>query len=99
MVEGHVGEDEIMFVDVGWGFGFGDEDLGDVWGCFYEAFCGFVLTKVVIKGLAPGNEALNSTPNQFTITGHFSGEVLIRLDLDNPFNGLEGHRDFTVRGM
>ena len=63
MVEEHVGEDEIMFVGVGWGFGFGDEDLGDVWECFYEAFSGFLFAKVAVEGLAPNNKALNLTPN------------------------------------
>ena len=85
-----------MFVDVGWGLGFCNEDLGNVWECFYEAFSGFVLAKVVVKGLAPNNKALNWTSNRFTIADHFSGEVLICLDLNNPFTGLEGHRDFTV---
>ncbi len=85
-----------MFIDVRWGFGFCDEDLGDVWEGFNEALGGFVFAKVVVKGLASDDEALDSAPDLFTIAGHFRGEVLIRLDLENPFNGLDGHRDFAV---
>ena len=63
MVGGYIGRDKVVFVDVGWGFGFCNEDLGDVWEGFYEAFGGFILTKVVIEGLASDNKALDSMPN------------------------------------
>ncbi len=52
-----------MLVDAGWGFGLCNEDLGDVWEGFYKAFGGFILTKVVIEGLASDNKALDSTPD------------------------------------
>ena len=98
MVGGYVSRDEVLFVNVGWGLRFWDEDLNDVWEGFDEAFGGFVRTKVVVEGLASDGEALDSVPDQYTIAGHFSGEVLVCLDLNNPFNGLYEHRDFTVVG-
>ena len=80
------------------GFGFCNEDLGNVWEGFYEVFSGFVLAKVVVEGLTSDDKALDLVPNQFTITGHFGGKVLIRLDLNDTFNRLDGPHDFTIVG-
>ena len=80
MVEGHLDEDKIMFVDVGWGFGFGNEDLGYVRECFYEAFSSFVLAEFFV-GFASDDKSFNATTHCITITGHFCGKVLIHMEL------------------
>jgi hypothetical protein len=98
MEESKVCCDKVVFVNGRWVLSFSDEQFGYVGECFGEGFDGGEFVVVVVEGFTFDNEVFYLNGDGSGETGHCSGEIFICLDLEDAFNGLQGHGHLAVVG-
>ena len=89
---------EVVFINGRGVLSFSDEEFSYVGECFGEGFdCGeFVV--VIIEGFTFDDKVFYLDGDGSGETGHCSGKIFICLDLEDAFNGLQGHSHLAVVG-